>query len=184
MSITTKEKRLLTEMVSGGSVVIHPTDTIYGIGCNALNKKSVERIRAAKKRLKSPFSVIAPSKKWIRDNCELSKEASAFVRQKLPGPYTIIVKLKNKKAVNKAVIPGRDTIGVRLPDHWFTKIIAKAGVPFVTTSVNRRGEPYMTSDKTADPRVVKQADYLVYEGSKRGKPSRVMDFTRNIVTRY
>ncbi len=184
MSFTLKERQQLTDMVSSGAVIIHPTDTIYGLGCNALKKKPVERIRKIKKRPKLPFSVIAPSKKWIRDNCELSKEARAFVREKLPGPYTIIVKLKNKKAVSPAVIPGLNTLGVRLPDHWLTKIVAKAGVPFVTTSVNRHGDKHMTSDKTADPAIVKQADYLIYEGAKQGKPSRVMDFTRNIVIRY
>ena len=82
--------------IKEGKLFIHPTDTIYGIGCDATNPHAVEKVKELKKRPKnSALSIIAPSKDWIRENCELTKEATEWLG-KLPGPYTLILKLKNK----------------------------------------------------------------------------------------
>ena len=81
---------LISELIK--SIFIYPTDTIYGIGCNAEESKLVEKIREIKNRDKKPFSIIAPSIKWILENCETTeKEISKY----LPGPYTLILKKKN-----------------------------------------------------------------------------------------
>ena len=80
--------------IKSGKIFIYPTDTIYGLGCDATNAEAVKKIREIKERTKSPFSVIAPSKKWIKENCEITKKRALW---KLPGKYTIIFKLKNKK---------------------------------------------------------------------------------------
>ena len=64
--------------IEEGSIFIHPTDTIYGIGCDATNKEAVRKIRDIKQS-KQPFSVIAPGKQWILDNCIVHEHAKEFL---------------------------------------------------------------------------------------------------------
>ena len=78
-------------------IFIHPTDTIYGIGCDATNTKLSQKIRNIKNRPNTPFSVLVPSKEWIYKNCKVNKSAEEWIN-KLPGPYTLILELKNKKS--------------------------------------------------------------------------------------
>src|SRR3989344_5438521 len=177
-TITKTELRMrfaeIAEQIGKGAVFIYPTDTIYGIGCNALDKKAVDKIRQLKERPTNPFSIIAPSKKWITENCIITKEAKEWLN-KLPGPYTLILKLKNKNAITKNVNQEQETIGIRIPDHWFSKVVSEIGFPIVTTSVNRSGKPFMTSLEDIDPAIRKGVDFLIYEGEKKGRPSKIIN---------
>jgi L-threonylcarbamoyladenylate synthase len=155
---------------------IHPTDTIYGLGCDATSSTAVLHLREAKERYSGPFSVIAPSKDWIRDACEVSEEAEKWL-DKLPGPYTLIFYLKKKYAVAPEVNPTQDTIGVRMPDHWFTDVVADLGRPIVTTSANKVGKAFMTDLDKLDPQVGKHLHFAIYEGEKKGTPSTIVNLT-------
>jgi L-threonylcarbamoyladenylate synthase len=150
-----------------GKIFIYPTDTIYGLGCNALLSESVMRLREIKNRDTKPFSIIAPSKEWILENCKLEIEN---LNKYLPGPYTLFLN-RSQKCVAEEVNATDNTLGVRIPDHWFTKIIEEAGVPFVTTSVNISGEPHMEKLEDLKEETKEAADYIVYEGEKRGQSS-------------
>ncbi|MCX6742003.1 MAG: L-threonylcarbamoyladenylate synthase [Candidatus Pacearchaeota archaeon] len=160
------------EQVKQGAVFIYPTDTVYGIGCDATNKKAVARIRNIKGRLNKPFSVIAPSKTWISKNCFIDKKDKTFL-EKLPGKYTLILKLRDKGAIAKNVIFG-ETLGVRIPKHWFAKIVKKSRVPIITTSVNLSGEKFMTSLEDLNKSILKKIDFIIYEGKKDKKPSKII----------
>src|SRR3989344_8901744 len=127
-----------------GVLFIHPTDTIYGIGCNAKDDDAVRKVAEVKKRRPGmPFSVIAPSKKWIYDNCIVSGESFKWI-EKLPGPYTFILKLSNKNAVSPLVNMGAETLGIRIPRHWFAKAAQELEMPIVSTSANITGDEFMT----------------------------------------
>ena len=154
-----------------GAVFIYPTDTIYGIGCDATNDKSVKRIREIKKREKNPFSVIAPSKEWIYTNFEISPEADDCI-QKLPGPYTLILKMKTQ-VVSKHV--STKTLGIRIPNHWCTQIAELSKKPIVTTSANIAGKKFMTSTDDLDPSI--KVDFILSEGELNGHPSTLVDLT-------
>ncbi len=172
------EKETIINQIIDGVVFIHPTDTIYGIGCNATISKSVKKVRMLKGRATNPFSVIAPSIEWINGNCIITKEAEEWL-EKLPGPYTLILKLKNN-CVAKEVNPGLNTVGVRIPNHWISKIVAEAETPIVTTSVNRSNEAYMTSLEDLDPSIKKGIEFVLYEGKKEGKPSKIVDLSGDL----
>lgn len=186
MRVLTKDEFMLEagkllEDIKKGSVFIYPTDTIYGIGCNALDSEAVKRIREAKKRPKAPFSVIAPSKEWVLENCEVDSKANEWL-EKLPGPYTLIFKLKNKNCLAEEVICGKDSIGIRMPRHWVSRIAAELNVPIITTSVNEAGRIFMTSLDNVEPGIKSKVDFIIDEGEKKGKPSNVVFLNGKEVT--
>jgi len=173
------EKDYLLEQIINGAIFIYPTDTIYGIGCNAQLSKSVKKIREIKQRSTNPFSVIVPSILWIQENCIVTREAEEWI-DKLPGPYTLIFKLKNHKCIALDVNPGLKTLGIRIPNHWIKNIVAEAEIPLVTTSVNRSSEDYMTSLEDLDYSIKKGIDFMIYEGPKEGRPSKIINLIDNV----
>ncbi len=178
MEIVTKEEFLLEKikyfkLISQGAVFIHPTDTIYGIGCDATNEQAVQRVRSAKQRSEMPFSVIAPSKKWVFDNCEISLDGEKWINR-LPGPYTLIFRLKSSSAVAASVNLSSGTLGIRIPRHWISELVSELGIPTVSTSANITGEPYMTSIEDLDGSIRQKVDFIIYEGEKQGRPSTIV----------
>lgn len=157
--------------IKQGKIFIYPTDTIYGLGCNALNSEAVKKIRKLKKA-KHPFSVIAPSVEWIRKN--LIIEYPEYL-EKLPGPFTFILKKRDSEFLKEA--SPFDTLGIRIPDHPFTKVIQASGVPFITTSVNLSGEKPITKISETPKPIWENIDYVIYDGNLRGTPSTVIDLT-------
>ena len=137
------KKSEIQSRIVRGQVFIHPTDTIYGLGCSAKLSEAVQKIREIKQRPDTPFSVMAPSIEWIRENCIISKEAEKYLKQ-LPGPITLILKTKNHPVASE-VAPNKDSIGVRIPDHWFHEIVKNLDIPIITTSVNVTGKMFTTS---------------------------------------
>jgi|SRR3989344_1390960 len=183
MEIYTKEKlysnkRIILNRIKKGAVFIHPTDTIYGIGCDATNFKSVKKIYDIKERKDMPFSVIAPSKEWIIKNCEVEDSLIKAWFNKLPGAYTLILRLKNKKCIAENVNLGRTTLGVRMPDNWFSEIVKELGFPIVTTSVNKSGKEFMTCLEYLDPDIKKEIDFIIYEGKKENRPSNLINLSQ------
>jgi L-threonylcarbamoyladenylate synthase len=165
-------KAILKELKK--SVFVYPTDTIYGVGCNANEEKMVSKIRKLKGSA-HPFSVIVPNKEWIYNNCEVTEEAEEWIR-KLPGPYTLIMRLKNPKAVAKNVYNNVNmTLGIRIPNHWFANIVNELRFPIVTTAANLNGNDFMTSLSDLDPLIRNNVDYVFYEGEKRGSPSTIVN---------
>ena len=185
--ITRAEARLrrgeIRERILKGDVFVHPTDTIYGLGCNAMDSKAVKKLREMKKRPETPFSVIAPSRAWIEENCVITPETKEWL-DKLPGPYTFILKTKDSP-VAKEVAPGKDSLGVRMPEHWITPFIEWIGVPIITTSVNITDEPYMTQiedlDQDINDTIKRKLSFVLYEGPIKGRPSKLVHLERDEV---
>ena len=168
------EKQSIIDSIINGAVFIYPTDTIYGIGCDAANSAAVNRIRKIKKRDAKPFSVAVPSKEWIVGNCVVSVDAKKWLGR-LPGAYTLLLKLKSKKAVAGNVHPKTDILGVRIPANWFSAVVRELGVPIVSTSANITAQSHMTSLSDANPEIISRVDFIIYEGRKAASPSAIVN---------
>ena len=161
----------IVRRIKAGDVFIYPTDTLYGIGCNAPKAESVERVRKIKGTGK-PLSVIAPSPEWIFRN--LIVDSPGWL-EKLPGPYTLIV-WKKKASLLKECSPG-PKLGIRIPSHYFTGFVAEAKVPFVTTSANISGQEPGTKLANMPVKLTSKVDVFIDDGEIKGKPSTVVDLT-------
>lgn len=164
-----KSIKNLNKEIQKGKLFIYPTDTIYGLGCNAENKESVEKIKTIKQRDKDkPLSVIAPSIEWIDENLIVDVDLNKY----LPGPYTIILKKKNSKFLEW--VSNKESLGVRIPAHEFTRKIQEANLPFITTSVNLSGEPFITRISDINPDILEEVDHIIDYGELNGKPSTII----------
>ena len=96
----------------------------------------------------------------------------------MPGPYTLLLKLKNKKAVAKNVhnydLKGDVVLGVRMPNHWFLAVAYSSKTPLVTTSANITGQDFMTSLEDLDITIMNNVDYIFYDGPKHGALSTII----------
>ena len=154
---------------------IYPTDTIYGIGCNALNSAAVQKIRKIKHRPTNPFSIWAPNKEWIHNNCDTSSVLANNYIPKLPGPYTIILPIKKDCQLPEVIYPGKNSLGVRIPNHYLTEFFQELDIPIITTSVNKSGQRFMTSLETLDQDIQKQVSFIIYDGEIKNKPSKIIN---------
>ncbi|MCK5474436.1 MAG: threonylcarbamoyl-AMP synthase [Candidatus Aenigmarchaeota archaeon] len=154
-------------------IIVYPTDTVYGIGCNAEDASLVNRVYIIKKRKRDvPVSVIAPSKKWILDNFVCEKED---IDKYLPGAYTLVVRKKDSQFLN-AVSLG-DSVGIRMILHEFQDAVSAANIPFITTSANISGKETPKSFSDIDVELKNNSDIVVDEGTLKGKPSKIIDVT-------
>ncbi len=163
----------LVKAIKAGKIFIYPTDTIYGIGCDASNKEAVNKIRELKKRDEKPLSVIAPSFDWIKEN--LIIDEGLDIKKYLPGQYTIILKKKDPFFLKWVSLS--DSLGIRIPNHKFTRELQKSGVPFITTSVNLTGEPFARKVSEIKPELINKVDYIIKaadENKLSGKPSKLI----------
>ncbi len=124
----------IVDILKQGGVIAYPTDTFYGIGCDILNKKAIERVYRLKQRNKTqPFSFICSDLTHISEYAKVSNFAYRNMKRLLPGPFTFI--LPGSKMVPKIMLTKRKTAGIRVPDNAISLAIAKTlGHPVLSTS--------------------------------------------------
>ncbi|GAB4296596.1 MAG: L-threonylcarbamoyladenylate synthase [Ignavibacteriaceae bacterium] len=163
------------EVLRKGGVIIYPTDTVYGLGCDISNKKALERIFSIKNETKL-FSFVCADLKDIAKYAKVSDYAYRTMKHLLPGPYTFI--LPASKMVPKKLWSKRKTVGIRVPNHAVTiRLVRELGSPIISTSTtNRKG------DVIIDPLEIKsifenQVDLMLASGNLSGTPSSVIDLS-------
>ena len=134
-------------IVAGGGLLAIPTETVYGLGANALDEDAVRCIFEAKGRPQdNPLIIHVPNDvSWLERYCADVPESAYRLAEKFwPGPLTMI--LRRKDIVPLRTTGGLDTVGIRCPDHAVTEaIIKKAGVPIAAPSANLSGRPSCTT---------------------------------------
>jgi tRNA threonylcarbamoyl adenosine modification protein (Sua5/YciO/YrdC/YwlC family) len=155
--------RKAVEVLRDGGLVIYPTDTAYGLGCDLFNKKGIEKIYRIKRRSeKQPFSFVCADLKDISRYARVSDYAYKTMKRLLPGPYTFI--LEASRLVPKIILPKRQTTGIRVPDNRIClALVGELGQPVISTSVKDDDGELMT-DPTEMERKFRHCVDLVIDG--------------------
>lgn len=161
-------------MLKRGGVIAYPTDTHYGIGCDIMNKKAIEKIYLLKQRHKSkPFSFICSGLKNISRYAKVSNYAYKTMKRLLPGPYTFV--LEGSKLVPKIMLTKRKSAGIRVPDNPICiSLIEALGNPIISTSAIPPD-----GDVLHDPSLIhdyfgSRIDAVIDGGPVPGEPSSVI----------
>lgn len=145
-STSTEELKVVCNLIKNGELVIFPTETVYGIGANALDAEAVGKIFIAKGRpADNPLIVHIANKSYINEIArDITKVEQKLIDNFMPGPFTLI--LKKKDVVPDIVTAGLDTVAVRMPKHHIAQaIITFSGVPIAAPSANVSGKPSGTN---------------------------------------
>jgi tRNA threonylcarbamoyl adenosine modification protein (Sua5/YciO/YrdC/YwlC family) len=171
--------RQVTEVLKNGGVIVYPTDTIYGLGCDIFQHKAVERIC----RIKG----VDPQKAQLSFVCADLSDLSHYARQLptsvyrilkryLPGPYTFI--LEASKQVPKILKTKKDTVGIRVPDNAIAQaIIKELGNPILSATLPGEFVEEYTDPESIQDRFSKLVDLVIDGGNGGTVPSTIIDFT-------
>ena len=165
------------EVLREGGIVIYPTDTIYALGCDALNVRAVERICRIKgiNPQKVNLSIICRELSWVSEYAKLNNLYFKLLKRNLPGAFTFI--LPTSSSLPK-IYKNRKTVGVRIPDHAITLALVEAlGNPLLTTSVSVDDEEpeYGTDPELIAERYESVADLIIDGGEGGTIPSTTVD---------
>lgn len=136
------------KIIKNGGLVIFPTETVYGVGANGLDKNAIKKIYEAKQRpLNKPISLLVSNIDMIENVAkDITNIEYSIIEKFFPGPLTII--LKKKETIPDILTAGSDTIGIRMPANDIAlNLINYAGVPLATPSANLSGKPSGTNLK-------------------------------------
>jgi tRNA threonylcarbamoyl adenosine modification protein (Sua5/YciO/YrdC/YwlC family) len=171
-----QERHILraVELLEKGGIVAYPTDTYYGIGCDIMNKKAIEKVYALKQRDKTkPFSFICPDLKDISTYAKVSNMAYRNMKRLLPGPYTFV--LPGSKMVPKIMLTKRRTAGIRVPDHQIALMLARElGRPIISTSATDPDGRVFDDPSLLHDYFGKRLDAVIDGGPVPGSPSSVV----------
>jgi L-threonylcarbamoyladenylate synthase len=175
----------LISRLKQGDTLLYPTDTVYGLGCDALNDSAVARVQRAKGREPGkPFLILAGSLEQVQECFELPTSVEEAIQNLWPGPYTLLLtpKASFARRVSSALVGSTGKVGVRVPnveDGHFLKILFQCWDGMLTsTSANMAGEPYSEEWDTLESLFQGRVDHLIKEGSLQisTTPSALLDW--------
>ncbi len=134
------------QIVKDGGIIVFPTDTVYGIGCDPYNKDSVDRIYQIKERPKTkPFPILAYSMDAVSEIVEFDDDSKKIAEKFWPGPLTLILNLKDEKL--KETLNIEDKIAIRVPKNDCLLSLLEHSKFLIGTSANRSGESSFTKSQ-------------------------------------
>ncbi len=164
------------DIVKGGGVIIYPTDTLYGIGCDPYNEEAVEKVIQLKRRGAQPLPVLCSNLARAETLVDLGETGHQLARKFWPGGLTIVAKVIDKNLPSR-LIGNSGTLGIRVPNHLGAlKLISLCGDCLIGTSANISGERALETPEAILEVFDDKFDVLVYGGEKSlGIPSSVVD---------
>ena len=170
----------IVDILRKGGLIIYPTDTIYGLGCDITNAKAVEKVARIKgvKVEKNNFSFICSDLSHISDFTKpISNSVFKLMKKNLPGPFTFILEANNNLP---KYFKGKKTVGIRVPDNnIICEIIRELGNPILSTSIRDEDE---ILEYTTDPELIYEkyqdiAEVVIDGGYGEFVPSTIVDCT-------
>lgn len=158
----------ISKIIKNGGIVVFPTETVYGIGTNGLNKEAISRLYEVKQRPTSkPISLLVSSIEMVDMVAKDITDMEYKLMDKFfPGPLTII--LKKKSNVPDNLTNNTDTVGIRMPDNIIAKkLIEYAKVPIATPSANISGKPSGTDINYIMENFKDKVDYYIDGGQSK-----------------
>ena len=173
--------KIITDCLHSGGLIIYPSDTVYGLGCDITQIKAVDKIAQIKgiKREKANFSFICHNLSHLSDfTLPIPNHIYRLIRKALPGPFTFILNASSN--VPHYFQSKKKTIGIRIPDHLVPlQIVEKLGNPIMTTSIHDEDEiiEYSTDPELIHEKYRDLVDIVVDSGPGGNLPSTVVDCT-------
>lgn len=169
------------EVLRSGGIIVYPTDTIYGIGCDLMNKKAVERlckildIKPQKLDLSFICNDLSHISEYVKN---LETPSFKLLKKNLPGAFTFLLEASNK--VPKILDVNKKMVGIRIPQHAIPlSIVAELGNPLITSSIK---DDDLIKEYTTDPEEIyedfkNKVDLVIDGGASGNVPSTVVDLT-------
>lgn len=167
----------IVSVLRDGGIIVYPTDTVYAIGCDALNNQAIERICSLKamKSAKTNLSIICSDISEVSQYAKFDNLQFRLMKNNLPGPFTFILPAMSK--LPKA-FRGRRTVGIRIPENKIaTAIEQELGHPILTTSVPAQDDDYRCEPELIAESLGNFVDIVVDSGRGGLIPSTVIDCT-------
>ncbi len=179
-----KDIRQVVDVLKNGGIIVYPTDTVYGLGCDITNAKAVEKVARFKnvKVEKSNFSFICSDLSHIANFSKpVSNPLFKLLKHYLPGPFTFILNANNN--VPKYFKGKKKTVGVRIPDNSIIiEIVRELGNPIMSISIH---DDDGIVEYSTDPELIHEkfkdfADLVIDGGYGDNIPSTIVDFTEDV----
>jgi tRNA threonylcarbamoyl adenosine modification protein (Sua5/YciO/YrdC/YwlC family) len=173
--------RQIGEILRNGGVIIYPTDTVYGIGCDITNQKAVEKICRIKgiNPKKHNFSFVCADLSNISQYTRvITKPVFKMMKKGLPGPFTFILEASSQ--VPKILHSNKKTVGIRVPNHGVPRaIVEELGQPILSTSIHDEDEiiEYSTDPELIFEKYQNLVDVVIDGGYGSNIPSTILDCT-------
>lgn len=172
--------RQAVEALRDGGVVIYPTDTIYGVGCDIFNPKAIERVARIKgiQADKANFAFICYDLSHISEFAKVDTPVFKVMKKALPGPFTFI--LRASSSVPKLLHTKKKTVGIRVPDHLIPRhLVKELDHPIITTSIRDEDEviEYATDPELIYEKYKNLVDVVIDGGYGRNVASTVVNFS-------
>lgn len=164
----------IVEILRGDGVIVYPTDTVYGLGCDIRSKKALDKVRRIKKvDNRRHLSFVFADLKAIAEYAQVNDRAYKILRRYLPGPYTFV--LQATRLVPRIVLTKRNEVGIRIPDNRICQaLVAELGNPILSSSVRMPDDELLDDPREIEKMYKGQVDLVVDGGLIAPQPSSII----------
>ncbi len=169
------------DILEKSGVIIYPTDTVYGLGCNIFDNTALKKLYQIKNETTDKlYSFIIPDLKNISLYARVSDFAFKIIKRCTPGPYTFV--LTASKDIPKKLITKRKTVGIRIPNHAIAQtLVRELGHPIISTSVTNRRGNVIYNPIEIQALFNSQVDLMLATGALNGEPSTIVDLSNDSI---